>query len=386
VSGTPRIRTVIVDDSAVARQLLHWTLTGAGDFEVIETVSDGARAVERITTLKPDLVTMDLHLPGIDGLEVTRRIMRRTPTPIAIVAASANLDDGVIFEALEAGALTAVHRPLPQGQPGYLRRRRQLLAELRAIAQANVAAPRSRVAEGAGTTARPARPKAAWGQPPADGGQVRTVEVIAVAASTGGPQALRVLLAGLARGRSSAGRAVHLELPPIIVVQHITEGFVEGLAGWLAAEAPGPVRVAVNGERLEPGTILIAPDARHLTVTPDGRVRLLATPSVGGHRPSADVLFRSLAASYGDRAVGIVLTGMGRDGAEGLRELHEAGAPTIAQDPATAVVGGMPGAAVALGAVDRVLDMGDIALSINGLAARRSARPTWTSARRRPVA
>ena len=134
-----RIRTVIVDDSAVARQLLHWTLTQAGDFEVVDTVPDGELAVDRVASLQPDLVTMDLHLPGIDGLEATRRIMQRSPTPIAIVAASANLDEAIIFEALAAGALAAIQRPLSPGQPDYLKRRRILLGELRTIARASSA-------------------------------------------------------------------------------------------------------------------------------------------------------------------------------------------------------------------------------------------------------
>lgn len=377
------IRTMIVDDSAVARQLLHWMLTRAGDFEVIETVGDGERAVERVAAARPDLVTMDVHLPGIDGLEATRRIMRRSPTPIAIVAASANIHDGIIFEALEAGALTVVQRPLAQGQPSYLRRRRVLLGELRAIAPARIArgAPS---ATATASTSRGPRVEPARRHPSPYAGQSQSVELIAIAASTGGPQALKVFLSGLTDSRP-AGRP-KLPLPPIVVVQHIAEGFVEGLASWLNADASGPVRVAVNGERLERGTILLAPDGRHLTVTPDGRVRLLSTPAVGGHRPSADTLFASVAAAYGSRAAGIVLTGMGRDGAEGLRELHATGAPTFAQDPATAVVGGMPAAAVDLGAVGQVLSLAALASVVERLAAPSSARSAAPGTRRGPVA
>jgi two-component system chemotaxis response regulator CheB len=386
VTGARQIRTVIVDDSAVARQLLHWVLTQAGDFEVIETVSDGERAVERISKLRPDLVTMDLHLPGIDGLEVTRRVMRRAPTPIAIVAASANLDDTAIFEALEAGALTAVQRPLAQGQPGYLRRRRRLLDELRAIAPARVARlPRPGV-PATRATSEHASLDTARIQPAVEAGSLGPVDLIAVAASTGGPQALRVLLSGLARGRSSPDRGPSLAIPPILVVQHITEGFVSGMAGWLATAAAGPVRVAVNGERPEAGSALIAPDGRHLTVTPDGRVRLLSTAPVGGLRPSADVLFRSVAAAFGPRAVGVVLTGMGRDGADGLLELRQTGARTIAEDPATAIVGGMPGAAVELGGIDQVLSLDQIGPALARLLVRRSATPMRGRTARGPLA
>lgn len=352
MTGGLRIRTVIVDDSAVARQLLHWTLTRAGDFEVIETVGDGERALERVEALRPDLVTMDLHLPGMNGLEVTRRIMRRTPTPIAIVAASANLNDATIFEALEAGALAAVQRPLAPGQPDYLGRRRRLLGELRAIGRSSLATRVSRTGQAAGRVSGRRHGPAAKALPPATPtSDRRPLELIAVGASTGGPQALRSLLSGLPRAN----------LPPLLVVQHMAEGFVAGLAAWLASDGRGSVRVATDGERLATGTVLIAPDGRHLTATRDGRVRLLASAPVGGHRPSANVLFESVAAAYGARAVGIILTGMGRDGADGLLRLHQAGGHTLAEDPATAVVGGMPGAAIALGAIDHVLPLPEIA-------------------------
>lgn len=366
---------MIVDDSAVARHLLHWVLTEAGDFEVIDTVADGERAVGRVASLRPDLITMDLHLPGIDGLEVTRRIMRESPTPIAIVAASTNIDDSTIFEALEAGALTAVQRPLSPGQPDYLQRRRRLLTELRKVGRASLSdapspTPQKRRARpkpdsGAGARAR-ASTVPVYLEP-------RPVEVIAIAASAGGPQALRKLLSGL----PSVG------LPPVLIVQHITEGFVTGLAEWLDGVAPGAVRLAADGERLTSGVTLLAPDDRHLTVTRDGRVRLLAAPAVAGHRPSATVMFESVAAAFGASAVGIVLTGMGRDGADGLQRIQAAGGLTIAEDPATAVVGGMPGAAIALGAAGHVLTLDAIGPSLATVLAKpRASSPSHPTRRR----
>ena len=348
------IRTVIVDDSAVARQLLRWTLTQAGDFEVIDAVADGERAVERVALLRPDLVTMDLQLPGIDGLEVTRRIMQRSPTPIAIVAASVNIGDTTIFQALEAGALTAVQRPLSPGQPDYLKRRRLLLAELRTIT--------SQVSPTPGPSRAVSPPRPAPG-PVARAGAApapvrlarRPIELIVVGTSTGGPQALRTLLSALPSG----------PLPPILIVQHIAGGFAAGLATWLAGVVSAPIRLAADGERLRCDTILIGPDDRHLTVTRDRRVRLDPAAPVGGHRPSANVLFGSAAEVFGATALGIVLTGMGRDGADGLLRIHRAGGPTIAEDPATAVVGGMPGAAIALGAVDHILSLDAIGPSLS---------------------
>lgn len=369
----PRIRTIIVDDSAVARQLLHWVLSRAGDFEVVDTVADGARAIERVAEFRPDLVTMDLHLPGMNGIEATRQIMQRTPTPIAVVAASTNLDDAAIFDALAAGALAAVRRPLAPGQPDYLKRRARLLAELRTIARP--ASPPVR-RKPSGDAARipprgvgiadPAgrRSVLAGGRPP--------VAVIVVATSTGGPQALRTLLSALPP----------VDLPPILIVQHIADGFAAGLARWLDTVVPGSVRVASDGERLTSGSVLVGPDDRHLTVTREGRVRLVESPPVAGHRPSATVLLTSAAEAFGAGALGIVMTGMGRDGADGLLRIHQAGGLTFAEDPATAVVGGMPGAAIAIGAVDHILPLDAIAPAIAS-AINRPQLPTADSRGRR---
>ncbi|HUQ78529.1 MAG TPA: chemotaxis-specific protein-glutamate methyltransferase CheB [Patescibacteria group bacterium] len=371
-----RIRTVIVDDSAVARLLLHRVLTHAGDFDVIESVSEGERAVERVATLRPDLVTMDLHLPGIDGVEVTRRIMRRSPTPIAIVAASANLDDATIYEALGAGALTAVQRPLAPGQPDYLPRRRRLLHELRSITQANaspIGEPPTVTRRGRSAATTPAQPMAHRSLSQEGAGSA--VALIAIAASTGGPHALRTLLSNMPSG----------VLPPIVIVQHIADGFSAGLAAWLAGVSSLPVRVAVDGERLSAGMVLVAPDDRHLTVEHDGRVRLLATGAVGGHRPSATVLFESVARTFGSLSVGIVLTGMGRDGADGLLKVRQSGGRTIAEDPATAVVGGMPGAAIALDAADRVLPLAEIGPYVASLLHQRPTTPSDHQPERRPT-
>lgn len=353
-----RIRTLIVDDSAVVRQLLHRTLTQAGDFVVVDAVSDGERATARVARLRPDLVTMDLHLPGLNGLEATREIMRRSPTAIAVVAASASLDDATIFEALEAGALTAVRRPLAPGQPGYLARRRELLAEFRAAVRAHQASgARSgqstldRRTGGAEAPVFQLLPSREWAPAPTVSpphGSIAPlgarVELIAVAASTGGPHALRALLASLANE----------DCPPVVVVQHIADGFTPGLATWLCTASRASVRLANHGDRLVRGEVLVAPEQRHLRVTREGIVQLAASPPVGGHRPSADVLFQSVAEAYGPRALGIVLTGMGRDGAEGLLALRQARGRTIVEDPSTAVVGGMPGSAIELGAAGAV--------------------------------
>lgn len=342
------IRTMVVDDSAVARQLLVSILQGAGDFEVIDAVSDGERAVALAGATRPDLITMDLHLPGINGIEAIRRIMAAAPIPIAVVSASSNLEDGAIFRALEAGALTVVKRPMPPGHLEYLRRRRGLLNELRKIARPEVEATAPAVASKSGIPVRqvaPARDRVAR-RP-----ENTRVDVIAIGASTGGPAALHAILRGLPRRT----------LPPIVVVQHMTPGFVAGLARWLSDVAPGPVRVARDGEALAPGVVLLAPDDHHMVIEPGGTVRLRATPPVGGHRPSATTLFESILSSFGARSIGVLLSGMGQDGAEGLAQLRQQGSVTIAQDRASSVVFGMPRAAVELGAVTHVLPLSEIA-------------------------
>jgi two-component system chemotaxis response regulator CheB len=345
---------LVVEDSAVARQLLTAILEDAGGFEVIDAVVDGERAVRRVADLRPDLVTMDLHLHGMDGLQATARIMRETPTPIAIVSASGNLNDQIVFEALRAGALTAVERPLPPGHPRYLARRRRLLNELRAAARARLSAIEPAPVAGLGRASTA-------GAAPVTPAIERRVDLIAIAASTGGPVALSRLLSSLPR----AG------MPPIVVVQHIADGFVRGLASWLTGATQHTVRLAVDGESLTRDVTLLAPDERHLEVTADGRVALVPGSPVKRHRPSANRLLETVAATYGKHAAGIVLTGMGQDGAEGLLALRRAGGLTIAQDRASSIVYGMPAAAVALAAAERTLPLDSIGPFLRDLIAKR---------------
>ncbi len=348
-----RIRTLVVDDSAVARQLLVAILQDAGDFEILETVTDGHVAVDRVAKLRPDLVTMDIHLPGLDGLAATTRIMRDTPTPIAIVSGSGNLNDMVVFDALRAGALTAVARPMPPGHPQYLVRRHHLLDELRTAAGA-----RTRIAR---RETERAQRRSVTSPVESIRTATRRTELVAIAGSTGGPAALEMLLGALPeRG-----------LPPILVVQHIAAGFVDGLASWLERSAPGPVRVARDGEPLASGVVLLAPDDYHLTVGPDRHVALQDDEPVGGHKPSANRLFESVANAYGSSAVGIVLSGMGRDGAEGLLALRRAGGLTIAQDRSTSVVFGMPSAALAIDGAQHALPIDAIGRLLGRLIERK---------------
>lgn len=346
-----KTRVLVVEDSAVTRRLLTRLLDSAGDFEVVGSAADGLEAVEQVDAIRPDVVTMDIHLPGIDGIEATRRIVERSGTPILVVSGSSNVTDRTLFDVLEAGALGLALRPLAPGRPGAEERRDRLLGELRTIAKLSLPTIATRVARRRSRPAPRSVPGAGMTMPSS-----RRFAAIGIAASTGGPSAIRCVLADLPR-----------EAPPIYIVQHMSPGFLDGFAAWLAEALRRPVTVVRDGAPARPGAVLLAPDDRHLVVDAQQRLRLLDSKPVNGHRPSADVLFASLAEAYGPAVIGVVLTGMGRDGAEGLRAIRSQGGTTLAQDRATSVVYGMPAVAVERGAAQQVMPLADLGPTIGGL-------------------
>jgi two-component system chemotaxis response regulator CheB len=334
------IRVLVVEDSTTARALLVTILRSDPGVEVVGEAADGVEGVALVQKLLPDVVTMDVHMPRMDGLAATKEIMITAPTPIVIVTGSQSLADvGMALNVLRAGALAVVHKPPGPGAPGFDEAARKLLETVKAMAAVKVVrhwrtAPEAGPRRAAVGPRRPARDRA-----------------VAVAASTGGPEVLHRLLT---------------ELPgdfpvPILVVQHITHGFTNGLADWLNAACDLRVKVAEQAEALAPHTVYIAPDDRHLGATPQGAVALAATPPVGGFRPAGDYLFESVARAFGPSATAVILTGMGQDGLEGLRAVRRAGGRIIAQDQASSAVWGMPGAAVAAGLADLVLPPEEIA-------------------------
>lgn len=333
------IRVLIAEDSVTARELLAAMLSADPEIEVIGMAKDGREAVEMTKALRPDLVTMDIHMPVMDGFEATKQIMIEAPTPIIIITASMDVTDvKVSMEALRVGALALLEKP-NLGVGDFQASCARVVNTVKAMAGVKVVrhfAPRGGMLF---------QPQAQTD--PLPGTRVR---LVAIAASTGGPAALARVFADLPG-----------QFPvPILVVQHIARGFVSGFASWLNGSCPLQVKVAEDGELLQPSTVYLAPDDAHLGLDTHFRVRHDHSAPINGFRPSATFLFQSVAKVVGPASVSAILTGMGQDGVAGLVAVKQAGGRIVAQDEASSVVFGMPGAAVAEGLADRVLPLAGI--------------------------
>lgn len=341
-----RIRVLIVEDSAVVREHLRRIISADERFDVVGMASTGEEALSVVERLAPDIITMDIHLPGIQGLDATRQIMALRPTPIVIVSGVESADASLSMQALRAGALSVVEKPGAATQAGFeaiaarLRTQLAIMSEVKVVRRRDVGGLAARPAPGAGYASRSPR-----------------YRILAVAASTGGPNALLQLINGL-------GSRCSL---PIAVVQHMTPAFIPGFADWLSTVTNLPVALVRNAMPLEPATIYIAEPGCHLAVKSMSALGDEGSP-VGGHRPSANVLFASVARAFKAAAIGVVLTGMGDDGAPGLLEMRREGAFTIAESESTSVVYGMPAAAVKLNAVCESHPVGAIAERVLELA------------------
>jgi two-component system, chemotaxis family, protein-glutamate methylesterase/glutaminase len=323
------VRVLVADDSELFRDVLSRVIAAEPGFEVVAVAADGGAAAALARTLRPDVITMDINMPDTDGFSGIARIMADTPTPILVLTASPT--EAVGFRALSLGALDLLEKPQATTNLDHygalLRSRLRLLAGVKVIRHLR------------GLRERRAAPPRAAGR----------ADVVVIGASLGGPRALATLR-----------RGIPADFPaPIAVVQHIADGFTEGLASWLATECRLEVREARHGEVLRPGRVVLAPSGRHLVVA-EGIAQLSDAAPVDTFKPSVTPLFLSAARAYGPRCCGVLLTGMGRDGAEGLKGIKDAGGVTVAQDEATSAVFGMPRAAIELGAVDRVLPIDDI--------------------------
>lgn len=356
-AGNP-IRVLVVDDSQVVRLLLERIIGSDARLKVVGTVSDGVEALASIERLAPDVISMDIRMPRMDGFETTRRIMETRPTPIVVVSASVEGEDlKISMNALKAGALSVVEKPVGETHADYSKLARHLCQQL--VLMSSVKLVRQR--RNPSRNIPPARAAATAAGPVAVQVPDRGYSVVGIVASTGGPNALVTLLTGLGSDYAL----------PIVLVQHITPSFHPGFISWLESVVPMPVRRAEHADRLEPGRVYVAPPDRHLRVD-HAVLRLTDEPPVAGQLPSGTIMLESLAESVGSRAIGILLTGMGQDGALGLKRLHDAGAFTVAEDQTTAVVYGMPAAAVAMGAARAVLPLPRIAPFVLKLTAPRA--------------
>lgn len=341
------INVLVVDDSAVARAFLVELLGSDPAIRVVGTAADGMEAVEAVEKLRPDLVTMDIHMPRMDGQEAIREIMQTRPTPIVVVTGNEITEEvRATFESLELGALALVPRPAGPRHPEHAALSRRLIETVKLMSEVKVVRRWNR---------QPACVVRAAPAPIA--GRTRRVRIVAIGASTGGPTVLKDILLALPRTFTV----------PVAIVQHIAPGFVDGFAAWLADGTGRSVRVARGGEDLAAGGVYVAPDGAHLGFDLSGRVLLERERAGGGLCPSVTHLFKATARVFGADAAGVLLTGMGRDGADGLLALRRAGAVTIAQDAESCVVNGMPGEAVRLGAADHVLSPEKIAEILAGL-------------------
>lgn len=351
------IRVLVADDSPTSRELLIDTLSSDPGMTVVGSARTGVEAVALARDLKPDVITMDIQMPGMNGIEATSVIMRESPTRIIIV--STLFRDGEValsLEATRAGALMVMPKPGGPRSPRFAAERHQLISMVRAMSAVKVV---RRLFDSAARISPPITFRKDALEPPPERSKIR---VVAIAASTGGPAALSDILAVL-----PADYPV-----PILVVQHIAIGFVSGLARWLDDNARLSVVVATPDTMAVPGTVYIAPDDTHLGLGPGLRLTLSSAPPVGQFRPSGTHLFESVSRWAGAGVLAVILTGMGDDGVIGLRAVRAAGGRILAQDEASSVVYGMPREAVRAGVVDAVVPLSGIAramLQIVGAAA-----------------
>lgn len=343
------IKVLIVDDSKVVQELLIHIFSYDPEIKVLGVASSGIEAIELTHLLKPDVITMDFHMPEMNGSEATRIIMETIPTPIVIVSGSISTNDvSHSLKLLEDGALAVVLRPPGIYHPDHLNSSREMIQTVKLMSEIKVVKVFSRQRRLRITSAEEKKTEIKRGH---------DFQLIAIGASTGGPVALQKILSTLPK-----------ELPvPILIVQHIAAGFVKGFVEWLSTSSVIPLKVASDGEILKSGTGYIAPDGFHMGIKKGACIVLSNLPPENGLRPSVDFLFRSVAEVIGSNAIGILLTGMGKDGAVELKTMREAGAVTIAQDSETSIVFGMPGEAIKIGAAEHILPIEKISGCVNDL-------------------
>jgi two-component system, chemotaxis family, protein-glutamate methylesterase/glutaminase len=339
-----RVRVLLVDDSPLALVILQRMLSKSPEIEVVGVATHGRQALELIPHLKPAVICTDFHMPDMNGLELTQEIMARYPCPILVISSAVGESDSDrIFNLLQAGAVDVF--PKPRGGPDAdTLAAEQLVKKIRIVAGVRVHGRRPKSAGPKGPRVPTLGPKTGN----------RLPKIIVIGSSTGGPQALQTILSDL---------PPHFPVP-IICVQHISLGFLPGLVKWLAGHFRGEVQIARPNETPRPGHVYFPQENTHLVIDDQGRLQPSTRDPIGGHRPSVSASFCSVAEQFGDEAVGVLLTGMGSDGGDGMLAMAQAGALTICQNEATCVVYGMPKDAIARGAARVVLPLNDIARAL----------------------
>jgi len=363
-----KIKVLIVDDSALVRRLMTEILESDREIEVIGAAADPYAAREKIKQLNPDVITLDVEMPRMDGITFLENLMRLRPMPVVMVSSLTEHGADVTLRALELGAVDFVAKPKIDVAGTLTDYADEITTKVKVAARARVSA-RSAASPRVAAVAPKFSADAVLPAGANARGVLRTTEkVIAIGASTGGTEALRALISALPP-----------HAPAIVISQHIPAAFSGPFAERLNSASAMSVCEAQNGQYVLPGHVYVAPGDRHLIIERDGaryRCRLNDGPPVNRHRPSVDVMFRSVAQNLGPNAIGVILTGMGDDGARGLKEMRDAGAQTIAQDEHTSVVWGMPGSAVKLGAAEQVLPLLQIPAQLLELAMRAEREAT----------
>jgi two-component system chemotaxis response regulator CheB len=366
-SARRKIRVLIVDDSATVRQTLAAVLESDPQIEVLGVASDPFVAARRIRDEVPDVITLDVEMPRMDGITFLRKLMAQHPVPVVMCSSLTEAGSETLMQALAAGAVDIILKPKVGVAEHLAESRIRICDAVKAAAGARVAGRRAAPPELAAAPSGAVEQKLtadAMLPPPSGRAMARTTEsIVCVGASTGGTESLRVVL-----------EALPVDCPGIVIVQHMPERFTTSFARRLNELCDVEVKEAADGDAVLRGRVLIAPGNFHTMIERSGASYYVAVregPLVSRHRPSVDVLFRSAARSAGSNAVGVIMTGMGDDGARGLAEMKQAGARTIAQDEATSVVFGMPKEAIARGCVDRVVPLGQIAPELLRAAVRR---------------
>ena len=354
-----KTKVLVIDDSALMRSLLSEMINSAADMEVVGAAPDAPTAREMIKALNPDVLTLDVQMPKMDGLEFLERLMRLRPMPVVMVSAYTEAGSETTLRSLELGAVDFIGKPRADGGQSMEDYAEELVDKIRAAKTARL---RKNPAASVGLTTATAAPAATPTRPLPTAGRSSGGRIIFVGASTGGTEAIKQFLSG-----------IPADCPPILVVQHMPESFTASFARRLDSLCAPKVIEAQGNEKLESGTVYIAPGHSHLQLrrSANGYVtELLQTPPVNRHRPAVDVLFDSAAALAGRNAIGVILTGMGKDGAQGLLRMRNAGARTFGQDEATCVVYGMPREAFLIGAVEEQASLDDLARRVLAAVAR----------------